>query len=262
MVSPAIWASRTSGRTPIAPTTSSPGITRRSARITPFEVTSATATPVSTATPWASSSAATAIASSGSRAVRICPAASTTVTVMPVPARFSAVSRPTNPPPMTTAVAGLPVTSAARRSASSTVRSTRSRPDPGIGGRTGSAPGLSTSLSYRRAVIEPSTVERTATRWRAGSIPTTSAFTRTSSRKRSNRRPAVWRRRSSSSSMTPPTKYGRPQFAYETWPERSTTVIEARSSRRRNRVAADMPPATPPTMTTRIVPAASSRSGA
>ena len=52
--------------------------------------------------------------------------------------------------------------------------------------------------------------------------------------------------------MTPPTKYGRPQFAYETWPERSRTVMTARSSRRRSRVAADIPPATPPTTTTRI----------
>ncbi len=90
-------ARRTSGRTPMDPTTSSPGITRPSPRVTPLAVTSETATPVSTTTPWEVSSAATRMASSGSSGVRIWSTASTTVTAIDLCARFSAVSSPMNP---------------------------------------------------------------------------------------------------------------------------------------------------------------------
>ncbi len=52
--------------------------------------------------------------------------------------------------------------------------------------------------------------------------------------------------------MTPPTWYGSPQFAYDTYGPRSTMRISACSSSLRNRAAQDAPPATPPTMMTFI----------
>ena len=61
--------------------------------------------------------------------------------------------------------------------------------------------------------------------------------------------------------MTPPMWYGRPQFAYETWWPRSSTMISWCSSSRRNRAAADIPPATPPTITV-LIPGLSSTSRA
>ena len=58
--------------------------------------------------------------------------------------------------------------------------------------------------------------------------------------------------RSDSCSITLPTWYGRPQFAYDTYGPRSTMRISASSSSRRSRAAHDAPPATPPTMITFI----------
>ena len=61
--------------------------------------------------------------------------------------RFSAISTPINPPPITTALFGELLTCAAMRSTSSTVRNVRARSIPGIGGTTGEAPGLRINLS-------------------------------------------------------------------------------------------------------------------
>ena len=82
----------------------------------------------------------------------------------------------------------------------------RTRSNPGIGGRTDTAPGLSTSLSKARSEVAPSTVEHTRTVWASTSMATTSLSTRTSSRNRSWSFSGVWSSRSSSSSITPPTK--------------------------------------------------------
>jgi len=57
-------------------------------------------------------------------------------------------------------------------------------------------------------------------------------------------------RRLDSSALTPPTWYGIPQFAYETYGPRSTIRISAFSSSLRRRAAHDAPPATPPTLMT------------
>ena len=56
-----------------------------------------------------------------------------------------------------------------------------------------------------------------------------------------------------SSGITPPTWYGSPQFAYETYGPRSTMRISAFSSSRRSRAAQEAPPATPPTMMTFMI---------
>ena len=45
---------------------------------------------------------------------------------------------------------------------------------------------------------------------------------------------------------------GKPQLANETWPDRSRTVMATSASRRCSRAAVGIPPATPPTMTTRL----------
>ena len=147
----------------MAATTRSPGMALPSASTTPASVTSATPTPVSIATPWATSSAATSTASSGSSGVSTWSAASTTVVSMPRWARFSAVSSPTNPAPITTAVRGLPRAWSAKSSASSTVRRTRTRSNPGNGGLTGAAPGLRTKASYGSSQVAPSPAARTVT---------------------------------------------------------------------------------------------------
>ena len=65
---------------------------------------------------------------------------------MPRWTRFSAISMPMKPPPMTTAVRA-PSTAATIASVSSTLRSESARSMPGMGGRTGRAPGESTSAS-------------------------------------------------------------------------------------------------------------------
>src|SRR3974390_3045104 len=100
-------ASPTSGRTPIAATTRSPATERPSDSTTPVSSTSATPTPVSTAVPSPPSPAAPSTASSGSSTVSTWGAASTTVVRMPRCDRFSAVSSPTNPAPITTAQWGV-----------------------------------------------------------------------------------------------------------------------------------------------------------
>jgi len=53
---------------------------------------------------------------------------------------FSAISSPMNPAPITTAAAGAMPTSEARRAASSTVRSVRTRSYPGWAGAQGQRP--------------------------------------------------------------------------------------------------------------------------
>lgn len=68
-------------------------------------------------------------------------AASTTVTSRPLCRRFSATSTPMKPPPVTTAVRGSPATAATIASVSSMSRRDSARSMPGIGGRTGRAPG-------------------------------------------------------------------------------------------------------------------------
>ena len=74
-----------------------------------FSSTDDTVAPVSTSTPWATSSSRTRMASSGSRGGSTWGVASTIVTAMPFETRFSAISRPMNPAPITTARRGCDV---------------------------------------------------------------------------------------------------------------------------------------------------------
>ena len=85
------------------------------------------------------------------------------------------------------------------------------------------------------------------------SMATASQFVRTSTPKIARNICSVATRSLPSSGITPPTWYGSPQFAYETYGPRSTMTISAFSSSRRSRAAQDAPPATPPTMTTFMV---------
>ena len=75
-------------------------------------------------------------------------AASTIATSRPLWRRFSATSMPMNPPPTTTAVRTSPEIAATMASVSSMSRSDRARSMPGIGGRTGRAPGDRMRASY------------------------------------------------------------------------------------------------------------------
>ena len=83
-----------------------------------------------------------------------------------------------------------------------------------------------------------------------GEIFTASQPVLTSTAKNPRNSSALATSRLDSFSITPPTWYGSPQFAYETYGPRSTINISAFSSSLRRRAAHDAPPATPPTITT------------
>ena len=143
---PASSARRVSGRTPTAETTRSASTCSPDPSVTvsgPMEVTEV---PRRSVTPEARRWSWTGPTISGSRGAITWSAASTTVTAIPRRVRFSASSSPMKPPPMIAAVrAGrLAATSA---SVSSTSRSERARSMPGIGGRTGRAPGARSTWS-------------------------------------------------------------------------------------------------------------------
>ena len=121
---------------------------------------------------------------------------------------------------------------------------------PGSGGRIGAAPGDRTSLSYFSVVTSPVTWFLRSTVFCSGEMPTTSQRVRTSMANCSRNVCSVATRRLDSCAITPPTWYGSPQFAYDTYGPRSTIRISAVSSNRRSRAAQDAPPATPPTMMT------------
>ncbi len=115
----------------------------------------------------------------------------------------------------------------------------------------------------RRTRWSPRRWRRRAARrsWSAASMPTTSQPVRQSTANCSRKTRSLATSRLDSCSMTPPTWYGRPQLAYETYGPRSTMRISACSSNRRRRAAHDAPPATPPTMITFMsTPPSSSRS--
>ena len=63
----------------------------------------------------------------------------------------------------------------------------------------------------------------------------------------------VWSSNESCSTISPPTKYGSPQLANETYGPRSKTMISHSSQCRLARAAALAPPATPPTMIIRLL---------
>ena len=121
---------------------------------------------------------------------------------------------------------------------------------PGSGGRIDFAPGDSTSLSYDSVVTAPVATSRSSTVFLSGEIFTASHPVRTSTEKKPRNISGLATSRLDSFGITPPTWYGRPQFAYETYGPRSTIRICAFSSSRRNRAAHDAPPATPPMITT------------
>ena len=139
--------------------------------------------------------------------------------------------------------------------ASGTVRTEKmpGRSMPGSGGRIGAAPGDSTSLSYFSVVTSPVTWFLRSTVFCSGEMPTTSQRVRTSMANCSRNVCSVATRRLDSCAITPPTWYGNPQFAYETYGPRSTIRISALSSNLRRRAAHDAPPATPPTIITFIL---------
>ena len=150
---------------------------------------------------------------------------STRVTSNPRCTRFSAVSRPMKPPPMTTArVLGftvwkpaylsIPVRNSEPRSihsriarASGTVRTWKipGRSIPGKGGRTDSAPGDSTSLSYDSLVTSPVSTSRSSMVLVSGRMRTASQLVRTSILNMKRKVSAVATSRLDSFSITPPT---------------------------------------------------------
>ena len=102
-------------------------------------------------------------------------------------------------------------------------------------------------------VTSPVATSRSCTVLSFAEIPIASQPVRQSTANCSRNTRSFATSRSDSCSITPPTWYGNPQFAYETYGPRSTITISACSSSRRSRAAHDAPPATPPTMITFIV---------
>ena len=132
----------------------------------------------------------------------------TTVTLMPRPIRFSAISSPMYPAPQTTTRFGFSSSTNLRMaSVSSTVRMdmTRGSSMPGMSGRMALAPGERTSTSYGSSYSSPVTVLRTLTLLAARSIETTSLFTRASTSNLAPKDAGVWRVSFSLSVITPPT---------------------------------------------------------
>ena len=105
--SPEFCRKAVAGRMPMASTTTSAGSTPASVATPsalPLPVTPFSAVPVKMRMPLACSCRLMYPAISGSKMFGIsCPAMSATVTFMPFASRFSATSRPMNPPPTTTA---------------------------------------------------------------------------------------------------------------------------------------------------------------
>ena len=148
---PAFFANEISGRTPIAKMTSSAGISLPSAKTTEFSVIELALVASSSSTPLLRSSSASKDAISGSNGASTCGAASMIVVLIPRCTKFSAISRPINPPPITTALFGAFSTRFTIASTSSIVRNVKACSTPSIGGIIGVAPVLSTSLSYASA---------------------------------------------------------------------------------------------------------------
>ena len=143
---PAAVARPVSGRTPIAATTTSAG-----SRSPVERVTSSSPIAVTAAPRWSEALARrmrrwTGSTISGSSGAITWSVASTMAVATPRWTRFSAISRPMNPPPITTAVFASR-TASTMASVSSTLRNESARSMPGIGGRTGEAPGERISAS-------------------------------------------------------------------------------------------------------------------
>ena len=152
--SPASRASALSGATPIASSTRSASVSVLSLNCTrtPVSVSAKpeTARPSRSSTPCFLRCAWRKLAMSASNWLSTCGCISTRRTSRPSSRRFSAISTPMKPPPTTTAERSFcPTTVSRMRSVSSTVRSVsiRALSMPGSFGRTGTAPGESTSLS-------------------------------------------------------------------------------------------------------------------
>ena len=105
---------------------------------------------------------------------------SITVTDMPRSTRFSAISRPMYPAPMTTALPPPRSSPARKRSAASTVRAVSVASAPGIGGGTATAPVAMTSSSKPSSVSRCSERSKTVRTRRSRSIARTSVRTRMS----------------------------------------------------------------------------------
>ena len=185
---PAIVASVVSGRTPRATITRSAGWEAPERVVTSRDSSSccandATPSPSTTCTPCISRASLTRLAYSTSRGMSTWSASSMTVTSKPRWARFSAISRPMNPPPTTTAwragrtvwkpeYRSMPARKLVPRSihsrmarASGTVRTekTPGRSIPGIGGWTEAAPGARTRVSYDSVLSAPVATSRSCT---------------------------------------------------------------------------------------------------
>ena len=83
-------------------------------------------------------------------------------------------------------------------------------------------------------------------------MPTTSVRVRTSMPNRFRRPSGVCTSSRSRSGIVPPMWYGMPQLANETYGPRSNRTISAVLRQPPRPAAADMPPATPPTITMRV----------
>ena len=145
--SSAAFAKAVSGRTPIARITSAAGRTAPLDKVTVCASIVETPSARCSSTPCSAISFETNVAISGSSGASTCGVASTSEVFIPRCIRFSAISTPIKPPPITTALAGFSPTRAVMRSTSSTVRRVIALSTPGIGGTTGDAPGLRISLS-------------------------------------------------------------------------------------------------------------------
>ncbi|CAB4950609.1 unannotated protein [freshwater metagenome] len=143
----AAFARAVSGRTPIAKITKAAGRIAPLANVTVCSSIVETPSERCSSTPCSSISFETKVAISGSSGAKTCGVASTSEVFIPRCMRFSAISTPMNPPPITTALAGFSPTRAVMRSTSSTVRRVIALSTPGIGGTTGDAPGLRINLS-------------------------------------------------------------------------------------------------------------------
>ena len=144
---PAAFAKETSGRTPIAKIIKSAGSSTPFAKTTDLSVMLFALVPRCSFTPCERISLATKVAISGSNGANTWFAASTTQVSIPRWIKFSAISTPIKPPPITTAFLGFRFTCETIRSTSSTVRSVNALSTPGIGGTIGEAPGLKINLS-------------------------------------------------------------------------------------------------------------------
>ena len=184
-------------------------------------------------------------------------AISTISTARPRSCRFSAISRPMYPAPITTTclrLSGLEAiasTLALISSMSSMLRRTwmSGWSRPGSGGRNGEDPGHSARESQVSVYSSPVIRSRAVTVWATGSMAVTSVVIRTSMSRVSRRLCGVCRSSRERSLIVSPMWYGSPQLANETLPDFSNTMISANSSRRRARAATDAPAATPPTTT-------------